>query len=76
MECCEKGPLFSLEDLLTFAREGRRKELKNYLPYPQAIKRLEKPVMDKHSSLLKTFFNYGHRTFYNIGPVCISVSVT
>ncbi len=26
--------------------------------------------MDKHSSLLRTFVNYGRKKFYNIGPWC------
>jgi hypothetical protein len=28
------------------------------------------PVEDKHSSLLRTFVNYTHKKFYNIGPWC------
>jgi hypothetical protein len=30
--------------------------------------RLERLAMDKHSSLLRTFVNYGHKKLYNIGP--------
>ncbi len=34
-------------------------------PYSEAGKALAK---DKHSSLLRTFVNYVHKKFYNIGP--------
>jgi len=30
--------------------------------------RLEKLARDKHSSLLRTFVNYGHKKFYNVEP--------
>ncbi len=30
--------------------------------------RLERLAKDKHSSLLRTFVNYGVKSFYNIGP--------
>ncbi len=30
--------------------------------------KVERPAKDKHSSLLRTFVNYVHTTFYNIGP--------
>ncbi len=33
---------------------------------PQA--RLERRATDKHSSLLRTFINYGRKKFYNIAP--------
>jgi len=38
---------------------------------------MEMIASDKHSSLLRTFVNYGHKKFYNIGPwfVCIRVSI-
>jgi hypothetical protein len=29
---------------------------------------LERPNKEKHSSLLRTFLNYGSKKFYNIGP--------
>ncbi len=30
--------------------------------------RLERPARDQHSSLLRTFVNYGHKKFYNTEP--------
>jgi hypothetical protein len=30
--------------------------------------KMERLASDKHSSLLRTFVNYGHKKFYNIGP--------
>jgi hypothetical protein len=31
---------------------------------------LERLAMDKHSSLLRKFVNYGQEKFHNIGPRC------
>ncbi len=58
------------------------------LPYSNAIQRffnrvsscftnrhqtwLERLALDKHSSLLRKFVNYGRKKFYNIGPWCQS----
>jgi len=33
-----------------------------------ALPRLERPAKDKHSSLLKTFVNYGRKKFHYICP--------
>jgi hypothetical protein len=33
---------------------------------------LEKLAIDKHSSLLQKFVNYGQKGFYNMGPGCQS----
>ncbi len=44
--------------------------------------RLEKPVRDKHSSLLQAIVNDGHKKFYNVGNRChihsipVSLSLT
>jgi len=35
---------------------------------PKHYTRLEKPAKDKHSSLLRTFENYGCKKFDNTGP--------
>jgi hypothetical protein len=68
----------SLSSLVLFVGKGRS------LPYSGAPERffnrvgscftnrhytkLERLAMDKHSSLLRTFVNYGRKKFYNIGP--------
>jgi hypothetical protein len=45
--------------------KAKRLHLGRLLHYPQT--RLERLARDKHTSLLRTFVNYGRKKFYNIG---------
>ncbi len=38
-------------------------------PYSQTLDFWERLSRDKHSSLLRTFMNYGGKKFCNIGPM-------
>ncbi len=41
---------------------------------PTNIAMLERPARGKHSSLFRTFANYGHKRIDNAGPACYEVN--
>ncbi len=43
------------------------KHIAGEINYYKHQTRLERPVRDKHSWLLRTFVNYGRKKFYKIG---------
>jgi hypothetical protein len=55
----------------SFPKRGETESCSTWVgsrPYPQKLDLGGKACQDKHSSLLRTFVNYGRKKFYNIGP--------
>ncbi len=62
------GRLLTLPVYVIISRKTGTKTSLSQITTMKSLTTSEKLSLDKHSSLLRTFINYGRKKFYNIGP--------